>query len=220
VRIEVGAASGAARLIEVDIRPRFDFYRHGSPVDRIRMQWRAGDEHGERDVSARGAVRFNVPAGADELKLASLTPHVQLRALAARRLGPPRSPLLGLAWSGFVLGILAGAAAPLAVLVSRRTTAQTAAAAAFSLLLLGAARSTLLELAGQMDPEGWTRIAPALLEAVAYVAPQVGFFGIFADVVDGRIPAAFPFAALLYTGLAGLLACLPAPRALRQGANT
>ena len=211
---------GRAGMVEVDVRPRFDFYRRGQPVDRIDLRWRAGTVGGEREIPARGAVRLDVPAGATTLELSSLTEHVQVRVVGARRLTGTASALTVLGWSGLLLGLLAGAAAPIAVLVSRRTTAQTAAAAAFSLLLLGAARGTLLELAGQVDPEGWMRVAPALLQSLAWVAPDVAIFPVFEEVVAGRLPTVTPGTALLYTAIAAALACLPTPRPFRQGVNT
>ena len=220
VVLPLPAARSGPQTIEVDIRPRFDFYRRGQPVDRMQLFWAAGSVSAETEVAARGPVRLEIPADATELRLTSLTPFVALRLVGARRLGTGWSPLWGLAWSGLLLGLLAGAAAPIAVLLSRRTTAQTAAAAAFSLLLLGAARGTLLELASQIDPEGWMSVSPALLQGLAVLAPRVGLFGIFEEVVAGRLPIVPVGPALLYTAGVAVLAALPAPRPLRQGVNT
>lgn len=217
VVLELVPVARSGDVVEVEVRPRFRLHGPGGLVNRLRLRWRAGAEQGEREVSARGAVRFEPPEGAARLELTSATPNVQLRVVAARWLGPQCSPVWALGLTGLLLGILAGAAAPIGVLLSRQTTGQTAAAAAFSLLLLGAARESLLAFAGSLEADGWTGGAPAVLQTVVWLAPDVAVFGVIEQVLAGLVPAGLPVAALIYTVLATGVACVPAPRLGRSG---
>ena len=210
--------------VEVDVRPRFSHKTHTTAVDRLRVLWATEEAAGAREISARGPARFELTPGARRLHLLSGTPGVRLRIVGARRLGSERPIIPAAGLAGLLLGLLAAAVAPVAVFVSRSTTGQTAAAAAFSLLLFGVAKGGLLQLAADLHPEGLMSAAPPVLRTIAWVAPNAAVFHVFEQIEAGRVPAvgfaALPWAALLYTVIATVIACAPAPRVFRAGANT
>ncbi|MDA1195404.1 MAG: hypothetical protein O2894_09500, partial [Planctomycetota bacterium] len=117
--------------LEFEIRPLFrDFGRR----DVVQIIWASGQQGGTFDASVRGPLRVPVAAKARALTLSTSTEGVRLRVVEARRLGPARAPVPALAWLGLLLGLCVGAVAPVAVLLSRGTTGQTAAAGAGCLL--------------------------------------------------------------------------------------
>jgi len=209
--------------LEIDVRPLYRL-ADGMPVDRVAIAWQAGGDSGVLQASARGPLRLRPGPAARSVRLELQTQRVRLRLGDARRLGGTRAPLLAIAWTGLLLGLLAGAVAPVAVLFSRATTVQTAAAAAFVLLLFGATKHVLITLASDLQPEGWLSIAPGLLRASAWIAPDVPLLHLIAEAGALRAPglgaAGLLLPALLYTVLASVPACVPAPRALATGVNT
>jgi len=221
VRIE--AVPGGSDL-EIDVRPLFSRTSSFAPVDRAEVSWTAADgSHGVIQASARGPLRLAVPDGATDLRLALRTPRIRLRLTAGRSLGAPRSIPLTLAWTGFLLGLLAAAVVPVAVLVSRTTTGQTASAAAVCLLLLGTTRHLLVSLAADLDVQGGLAFASGLLHALGRIAPDVPLLHLIGEAAALHAPGAAASALVLpvlaYTAVVGCLACVPAPRVLREGVN-
>jgi hypothetical protein len=218
VRVPPGAEG---RILEVDVRPLFA--RTISPIDRVAFTWAAGGEHGVAAASVRGPLRVPVPAGGGWVDVALRTPDVTMRVRAADVLGAPVGDLRAFFLLGLLVGLSAGAAGPLAVLVSRATTGQTAAAAAFCLLLFGVVKAPLLTLAADLDLEGTAAVAATVLRGLARLAPDLALLERIGDAVAGRAPgaAALPGAlpAVLYAAVGLVLAALPLPRGLREGAN-
>jgi hypothetical protein len=216
------AADASLRELEVDVRPIFPGFSQ-MPTERVEVRWRGGGQQGRLRASARGPLRFGPPPGTRALHLECLTPHVRLRLVAARRLGPDRPLLPTLAWTGLLLGLLAAAAVPVAVLVSRATSGQTAAAAAFSLLLLGTVKGGLLEIASRLDPGRVNAAVPVLLRVFARLAPDTPVFHLLAEASARRAPSLGALGsvapALLYALVVAALACAPLPRRLAVGAN-
>jgi len=207
--------------IEIDVRPLY--LLHTAPIERARIAWEGGAASGTVEISAHGPLTLRPPADATSLTLRLLTPGIRLRLGEARRLGAPHAPWIPLLWSGLLFGLFAGTVAPVGVLVSRVTTAQTASAAAFVLLLFGVAKHGLITLAGDLRPEGVMAVAPDLLRAAAWIAPEAPLLDLVAQAGALRAPglaAAGPLGpALLYTVVAGVLACWPLPRGWVEGVN-
>ena len=209
--------------LEIDVRPLYRL-TGGVPVDRVAVAGRPAVPpvscRRRRAVPLRlRPHRTHAPS-----VLALRTPRVRLRLQAARRLGATQSPLLAITWTGLLLGLLAGAVAPVAVLFSRATTVQTAAAAAFLLLLFGATKQALITLAGDLQPEGLLALATGFLRASAWIAPDAPLLHLVAEAGSLRAPgigaAGLLVPALLYTVVAAVPACVPAPRAFATGVNS
>lgn len=222
VTIELPQEGGATQL-EMDVRPLYRL-SSGAPIDRVRVAWAAAGERGAFVASARGPLTLSPPVGATSVRLALETKQVRLRLTAARRLAPAGGPLPAVVWTGLLLGVLAGAIVPVAVLISRGTTAQTASAAAFLLLLFGATKQGLFEMAADLDLGGLLAFAPGFLRGLAWIAPDAPLLHLVAEVGALRAPgvAALGLAlpALLYTLLACIPACVSAPARLASGVNT
>jgi hypothetical protein len=214
-------AGGIGEQLEIDVRPLYRL--DGVPVDRVRIAWEAGGASGTFEASARGPLTLAPPAAARSLRLTLATQRVRLRLTAARRLAPGPGPLLAVVWTGLLLGLLAAAVAPVAVLVSRGTTAQTASAAAFLLLLFGATKEGLIEMAADLDLGGWLAFAPDLLRGCAWIAPDAPLLHLVAEAGALRAPGVAALGlvlpALLYTALACVPACVPAPARFSAGVN-
>ncbi|MDJ0520550.1 MAG: hypothetical protein QNJ90_00595 [Planctomycetota bacterium] len=212
---------GAGRTLEIDVKPLYRLQR--APPDRVRIAWSAAGQRGTLEASARGPLRLVPPAGANSIELALETQRIRLRLAEARRLEPAGSPLVAIVWTGLLLGLLAGAVAPIAVLVSRATTGQTASAAAFLLLLFGATKHGLIGMAADLHIGGWLAFAPDLLRTVAWIAPEAPLLHLVAEAGALRAPgvaaAGLVLPALLYTAITAVPACVPAPAALSRGVN-
>ncbi len=209
--------------LEIDVRPLYSRALNAAPADIVEVTWSSGADGGSLLASARGPLRLTVPAGASSVRLGLNTERVRLRLTGARRLDGTRSPLLALTWAGLLLGLLAGAVAPLAVLFSRATTGQTAAAAAFCLLLFGATRQGLTTLAGDLNADGLMSLAPGLLRAVAWIAPDAPLLHIVSEAGALRAPgvasAGLVVPAIAYAVVTTFLACAPVPRRFAEGRN-
>lgn len=215
---EVG--SGARRL-ELDVRPRFP--RFAVLVNRVDVTWASAGARGEMEVPVTGTIRLALPAGARRLRLALRSSDVSLRVLAARLLGTGRSPPVALAWAGLIVGLLAGAVAPVGVFVSRGTTGQSAVAAAAVLLLVGVLKHDLLALAADLDLQGAAGAATLVLRAAAHLAPDAPLLAVLGEANALRSCEGAGLApilpALLYTAVALALAALPLPSRLAARAN-
>ena len=211
----------AGATLDLDVRPRFR--RLVTPIDRVDLAWTCGARQGELTTSVRGSVRIPLESGDDALQLASRTPHVDVRVLGARILCGPVPPPLALTLAGLLLGLLAGSVAPVAVLVSRATTGQTAAAAAACLLFFGTTRGALLDLATGIQGEGASAVASTVFGVVSRLAPDTPMFHVVSELSALRAlgPAALALAlpALLYTAVVLLLVAVPAPRARFEGVD-
>jgi hypothetical protein len=212
---------GGARAVELDVRPWYP--RYAVPVHRAALTWAGGGASGALEVPVRGTIRLDLPAEARSLRLALRSRHVNLRVLAVRLLGSGRPAWLALAWAGLVVGLLAGAVAPVAVFVSRRTTGQTAVAAAACLLLFGIVKVDLLALASDLELHRGAWFATFVLRSTSHLAPDVPLLGVLGETGALRSYESQGLApllpALVYTAAALLLATLPVPRRLAARAN-
>ncbi len=213
---------GAAehRELEIDVRPLLS---GEGRIDRVDVLWTTAEASGSFAASVRGPLRFRPPEGAQAVNLASLTPGVRLRIVGARRLGPARSPVPTLAWIGLLLGLCAGAVAPVAVLLSRATTGQTAAAGAFCLLLLGSVKEGMSSLAARLEPTGFEAVVPRVLDVFAFLTPDAPLLDLLVEATAQRAPPlgalGMALPALAYTLLLAVLACVPAPARLAREAS-
>lgn len=207
--------------LELEVRP---LIRGMRLIDVADILWTTETGSGALKVPVRGPIRLTPPAGSRRVRFAILTPDVRMRLVDARLLGPTRAPVATLAWIGLLLGLCVGAVTPVAVLLSRATSGQTAAAGAFCLLLLGAVKDGMRDLAARLEPDGVQALVPAALEGFAFLAPDAPVLAVLVDATAQRAPplgaleAVVP--ALGYTVLVAVLACVPAPRLLREGVNT
>lgn len=206
--VATGAAGGTW---ELDVRPVFRV-ADASARGTTRVAVTRAGARTEHDVPLRGAIAF--PTGGDAT-VEALEPEIDLRVVAARR----REGEVPFVAQALLLGLLVGLAtacgAPLAALLSRGASAPTATLAAALLLLVGATRDGLLELAaGAATVTGGAPAAAVLRGAVA-VAPDLSALAAVGDAVAGRALGLASFAALLPAALHAavtsvLLAALPA----------
>ena len=221
LELEIPDALATHGELELEVRP---LVRSMKLIDTADVVWTTEAGSDSLRVPVRGPIRFTPPPGSRRVSLALMTADVRMRLVDARLLGPTRAPVPTLAWVGLLLGLCAGAVAPVAVLLSRATSGQTAAAGAFCLLLLGSVKDGMRDLAARLEPDGLQALVPAVLDGFAFLAPDAPVLSVLVDATALRAPppgtlgAALP--ALAYTLLVALLACLPAPRAWRQGVNT
>lgn len=223
VVLPADALSGEPRCtLELDVRPRFRSMH--AAVDRVEVWWKTeGGEDTVREVSVRGPLRIELGPDSRAVALDVVTRGVELRVTGARILGAAVSPVLSLALAGLLLGLLVGCVAPVAVLISRRTTGQTAAAAACCLLLYGAVKGALLTFAGDLALGNAGVVASGVLRGVGLLAPDAPLLGVltetaaFRAATPGGLSVALP--ALLYGAVALALVALPAPRRFTEGTN-
>lgn len=203
---------GKARL-EIEIRP---LYQRGR-ADFVDLSWTT-DQGGGADLRASvwTPLQIELPAGASALTFRARDTLVGVRVRAARLLteGPP--PALGLIWAGLLLGIMAAAAAPIAVFVSRFTSGATASAAAFVLLIYGSVKAPLFEfLARVPGQKGATLHAMELLEGVSLAAPKLDLISVIGENAAGRALGSEVLAVLppifLYLLVGTLLVAAPMP---------
>ena len=221
LRIALPADADPGSELELEVRP---LIRGMNLIDAATVVWSTETGSGSLRVPVRGPIRLVPPEGSREVGLAIMTRNVRMRLVEARLLGRARAPVPVLAWVGLLLGLCAGAVAPVAVLLSRVTTGQTAAAGAFCLLLLGAVKGGMRELAARLEPEGFQSVVPVLLEGFAWLAPDAPILAVLVEATDQRAPPLGAFGlvlpALAYTVVVAVLASVPAPARLREGANT
>lgn len=203
--------------VELELRPQFESAR--VLVDFAELDWRS-DTGGSGAVHASvwRALRLQVPAGTREITLVNRTPHVGVRIRRARMLSPAAAPVfLLIAGAGLLLGFMAGAAAPVGVVISRFTSGTTASIAAFLVLLYGSLAQSLLGLLQGFDVEGFVRVARTLLLTLGWFAPHLPTAELIGEYASGRtfgVAAATWLPQLLvHTAVLTLLAAVPLPRA-------
>jgi len=206
--VATGASGGTW---ELDVRPVFRA-ADASARGTTRLAVTRGGARTEHDVAVRGASAF--PSGGDAT-VEALEPDIDLKVVAARRREGDAPFAVQALLLGLLLGLSAASGAPLAALLSRGTSAPTATLAAALLLLVGAARDGLLELAaGAATVAGGGPAATVLRGAVA-LAPDLSALAAVGEAVAGRALGLASFAALLPAALHAaitslLLAALPA----------
>lgn len=204
----------------LETRPRGWTPSLGAPGS-LRLRWQAGAAAGEVDVPWRGRVEVPLPAGVREVRLALVEGAYDLALVRGWMLGGERSVLASWLWAGTLLGLLGVALAPLAVGLSRFTSAPTAAAATLVAVLLAGMRGVLPELDLLPTPGALQQAARSVLEAAATLAPDLAGLAVAAEPCVGRALEADVLAAaapLLPVALAGLLlVLLPAGRAAPGG---
>jgi len=196
---------------ELDVRPVFraaDAAGRGTTT----VALEAGGVRTVHPIAVRGPSTF--PTVGD-VAVETLDPDVDLRVVAARR----RTGDASFAGQALLLGLLLGAAAasgaPLAALLARGTSAPTAALAAALLLLVGATRDGLLELAAGAAGVAGGGPAAAVLRGAVAVAPDLAALGAIGEVVAGRALGLASWALLAPAAVhalatSALLALLPA----------
>src|SRR5204863_5740352 len=135
-------------------------------------------------VPVRGPVALATTAGPVRVRAAD--PAVDVVIRRARRLGAPVSPAGNALALACLLGLLVACAAPTAALLSRGTSAPTAAIATALLLVVGATREGLLELASGADAVAGGTAAAAVLRAAVALAPDLSAASALDDAVAGR----------------------------------
>ncbi len=210
------------RWLEVEVQPRYRSML--VPIDRVDIAVETdGVVVGKArtvTTSVRGPIR--VELGKDHsVRMRLLTAGVALRVGAVRTVNTKGSTVFALGWAGFLIGLLAGCVAPLAVLVSRLTTGQTAVAAACLLLLFGVVKGPLLTLAADLELGGAGEVAAKVLRGVGYLAPDASLLPLFGETAAHRVAGGIGLAgpALLYGLVCLLLVSLPAPRRFTEGTN-
>lgn len=167
--------------------------------------------------AAPGPVRLEVPAGTDAVALRDRTPDTALVLAAARWIEGPAPLLPSLLVVGLVLGLVAAALVPVAVLVSRFTSAPTAIAAGLLVGGLALARPLLVGLVPPGAP-AVQALALRVLEGFAHLAPDVRTAALVGEVPAGRalapgdvVGSASFLPLLAYAAVVLVLLALPAP---------
>lgn len=214
--LPVAPVAGGTLLLET--RPRGWTPSLGAP-GALRLSWQCGAACGEVDVPWRGRLEVPLEAGARQVRLALVDGAYDLSVVRGWVLGERRSVLASWLWAGLLLSLLGVALVPLAVGLSRATSAPTAAAATVVVVLLAGMRGVLPELE-QLPALGPVQeAARAVLAAASALAPDLGRLAVAAEPCQGRALEAGALAAalpLLPVALAGLLlVLLPAGRGAR-----
>lgn len=217
--LKIALPPDARGVLELEVRPRFE----GLPdIHRLEIAWTVGQATGHAQVGVRGPVRIPLQGAEPEVRVELLTPGLALRVDQLRLLQDATSSTWALVLCSLLLGLCAASIAPIAVLVSRATSAPTAAGVAGVLLLMGIVRDPLLGLAEALGAQGATgATAEFVLLAVVGVAPPVPALEILSDLAAARLPAgdlATWMAPVLVYSLLGLLVVwLPLPRWVEAG---
>jgi hypothetical protein len=183
----------------------------------FRVAWAAGGEAGDVRLDHVETLEVALPEGALSVTLRNETSDAALFAIGAWRLREPGSWWVSMLLAGIALGVTAGVLAPIAVLVSRFTSAPTAVAAALVLALTGLARPWLV---GLLPPGADLKQGLALrtVEGAARLAPDVAGIRLLGEPGVGRalewtgLGVVLP--TIAYALVALLLVALPAPRGL------
>ena len=203
--------------LELELRPQFENATH--LVDFADLEWRSDlGAEGTVHVSVWRAMRLDLPAGTQEVTFQNRTPRVNVRIRQARILSPSGVPaLFVITAAGLLLGFMAGAAAPVGVVISRFTTGTTASVAAFLVLLYGSLQGTLLGLMEGLQIEGAVRYALGLLTVLGWAAPELPTVPLIAEYASGRTVgltlASWLPAVLAHTAIVTLFAAVPLPAA-------
>ncbi len=217
--LQIALPPDARGVLELDVSPRFE----GLPdIHRLDIAWGVGQASGQAQVGVRGPVRIPIQGAQPEVRVELLTPGLALRVDQLRLLQDSTSPTWALALCSLLLGLCAASIAPIAVFVSRATSAPTAAGVAGVLLLTGIVREPLLGLAQALGAQGATgATAEFVLRGVVGVAPPEPALEILADLGAARLPAGdlvtWMAPVLLYSLLGLLAVWLPLPRWVEAG---
>jgi len=213
VVLDLGDALAAPATLQVVVAPLYFGWGGEAAEDATRLplelDWRfegAAESGAGSAVLARGApLAIAAPAGARRVVLSSGGQHVHVVVKSVRVLGDTCSPLLTLVLAGLVLGVAAAAVAPVAVAVSRWTSAPTATAAALVLAVAGGLRFLLPDLA-MPDAGRLHQMGLAVLRAAAHLAPDLEVLGRLGDPAAGRALSLPGLGGLLHLALYALLA--------------
>ena len=175
-----------------------------------------------RRVGLRSTLRLPLPAEAARaettLRIASHNPDVALRVVQARFLaaasGHGRWDPLALAlW--IALGV--GCVIPVAMALSRWTSAATAGSSIVALLLLALIAGPLQDLVAGLDTATW---AAGILRGASHLAPAFPLFDVAEHLGASRLPPALGTRAVIFAGYAllGLVALAVPGRDSEAGA--
>lgn len=200
-------------VVELEIRP---LYKARGYNDYVNVAWSTDRGPGAKlHESVWAPLRIHVPPGAKVLTLRALDTRVGVRIRRARLLTGEHPALLGLSLAGLLLGIMAAAAAPVAVFVSRFTSGPTAGGAAFVLLLYGSVRTPLFDFLETIRVQGAARYAMEVLDTASALAPRLDLIHVIGESTAGRMldvgSLGFLPPVLLYLLVGTLLAAAPVP---------
>ena len=191
--LDLGGPVAPGAAIELVVSPLYFGVGQEAPEDAtrqpLRLAWTIRGDAESVEGSAvlpRGApVTIALPAGARTFTLSSEGPRVDVVVKEARVLGEDRPLLLTLLLGGLVLGLTAATVAPLAVAISRWTSAPTATTASFVVAIAGGLRFLLPDLA-LPDAGRLHELGLAIVGAVSRLAPDLGPLGVLAEPAAGR----------------------------------
>jgi hypothetical protein len=190
----------AGSLLELDLRPIFrdpEATVRTTVPGRVAFEPSAAGAAADSPIPVRGAYRVAVPSGARSWTLVESDPVVDLRVAGARAVGDERPFLVNVLLAGLLLGLGLSCVVPVAVLVSRATSAPTAAGVGALLALLGVARPGLLALAADLAGARGGALPSSILRGACALAPDLGVLLEVDDVALGRFLSPAAFAALL-----------------------
>lgn len=205
--LDLGGPVVRGATLELIVSPLYFGVGREAPEDATRqpllLAWTIGGEgeavQGEAHLPRGAPVSIALPEGARTLTLSSRGSRVDVVVKEARVLGEEQLLLSTLLLAGLVLGLTAATVAPLAVALSRWTSAPTATTAAFVIAIAGGLRFLLPDLA-LPDAGRLHELGLKIVGGVAHLAPDLGALGMLAEPAAGR--------ALDSVGLAGLLPLL------------
>lgn len=223
LRLPVGEAGVPGRTLEVVFQPRYqDWSAVGQP---LAVAWRAeaGDapvDQGTQILAYGSPFRLDLRAEADAVVLTNPGRNVDLFVREVHVLGAERSLLWSLLLAGLVLGVAAAAVAPLAVLISRWTSAPTATTAGLVVVLAGGLRLVLPDLTP--PDRGWTQdLGLGIVDTAARLAPDLEPLALLAVPGAGRaleVSHLVPLGPLVaYALVALVLVVLPLPSEPARG---
>ncbi|MDJ0976803.1 MAG: hypothetical protein QNJ98_20275 [Planctomycetota bacterium] len=200
-------------VVELEIRP---LYKSRGYNDYVNVLWATDQGMGGRlHKSVWAPIQIRVPAEAKVLTLRALDTKVGVRIRRARLLTGGHPAILGLALAGVLLGLMAAAAAPVAVFISRFTSGATAGGAAFVLLIYGAVKTPLFAFLETIRVQGAAAYAMDVLAAASRLAPDLDLIHVIGESTAGRMldtgSLEFLPPVLVYFVIGTLLAAAPVP---------
>lgn len=198
--------SGAAgATFELEVRPVFRSV-HAAGRGTTRLALTSDGVRREETVAVRGVLAF--PTGGDVV-VEALEREIDLRVVAVRRREGFASFPVQAALLGLLLGAAVGCGAPTAAFVARATSTPTAATFTAMLLLLGAAREPVREVAAGLADAPVGVLGAGLLRGATALAPDLSALVAASEVAAGRALRLASFEALLpalaHAGVALLL---------------
>jgi len=191
--LDLGGPVPAGSALELIVSPIYFGVGREAAEDATRqpllLAWTIRGDGEEVEGTAhlpRGApVSVPLPPGARTFTLTSRGPRVDIVVQEARVLGGERPLFLTLLLAGLVLGLTAATVAPVAVAISRWTSAPTATTAAFVIAVAGGLRFLLPDLAlqegGRLHEWGLT-----IVGGVSRLAPDLGALSVLGEPAAGR----------------------------------